>query len=272
MARHIALLGAATLLAVSAAGAAQSSRPKHYYLALGDSQAYGVQPTKIGRPPAAFNTGYVDLFAARLRGTNPKFELVNYSCPGESTRTFARGGCPWLAEGRKLHDPFGGSQLDAAIAFLKAHRGQVSPITITLWGNDVVPPFDTCGKRLVACVRARSAQVIAAFEARLGPILHRLRAAAPGAVILVTGPWNFDEEHPELTTPLFGPLDAAMRRRAAAVNARFVDLLTAFNSGSPAAAKARLCAWTYICSGDPHPTDLGYRMIARAVERAWARD
>ncbi len=44
--------------------------PKRYYLALGDSLAYGFQPDKAlaGLPPQAFNTGYVDLFAARLTG------------------------------------------------------------------------------------------------------------------------------------------------------------------------------------------------------------
>jgi len=265
MYRTIAIL-AAVLVAVSAASAA---KPKRYYLALGDSQAYGIQPTKIGQPPAKFDTGYVDVFAAALRRASPKLRVVNYSCPGESTVTFVRGGCPWLAEGRKLHNPFRGSQLDAAVAFLKAHPGQVSPITITLWGNDVIPPFDSCGKQLVACVQARAKKVIAAFEARLRPLLHRLRDAAPGAVILVTGPWNFDEEHPILTTPLFGPLDKAMRRQTAAVNGRFVDLLSIFNAGSPAAQKARLCSWTYICANDPHPTDAGYRAIAAAVQRAF---
>jgi lysophospholipase L1-like esterase len=219
-----------------------------------------------GLPPSAFNTGFVDVFAARLRQRNPKLEVVNYGCPGESTVTFARGGCPWLAEGRKLHRPFRGSQLQSALSFLRAHPGQVSPITLTLFGNDIIPRFDGCGKNLVACVNSKSASVIAAFVGRFRPLLQRLRTAAPGAEIIVTGGWNLDEEHPNFTAPLFRPLNEAIAREASAVKARFADPMAFFNvPGNTAANKARLCAYTYICSNDPHPTDAGYRAYARAV-------
>jgi hypothetical protein len=30
--------------------------------------------------------------------------------------SFAKGGCPWLKEGERLHDSFTGSQLGAALA------------------------------------------------------------------------------------------------------------------------------------------------------------
>jgi hypothetical protein len=48
--------------------------PQSYYLALGDSVAYGFQPPKAsaGLPPSVFDTGYVDLFAARLRALAPE--------------------------------------------------------------------------------------------------------------------------------------------------------------------------------------------------------
>ena len=132
----VLLLGLAALPG-SAAVVSHSSRPvyqppRSYYLALGDSIAYGFQPNKAKpAPPSAFDTGYVDVFAARLRKLSPKIQVVNYGCPGESTMTFINGGCPWLAEKRRLHDAFKGSQLEAALAFLRAHRGQVSPITLT---------------------------------------------------------------------------------------------------------------------------------------------
>jgi lysophospholipase L1-like esterase len=259
------------LVAVSAAAAADRPAPKSYYLALGDSLAYGVQPDKVARglPPAAYDTGFVDLFAARLRARNAKLEVVNYACPGESTVTFVLGGCPWLAEGRKLHRPFRGAQAQAALAFLAAHPGQVSPITVTLFGNDIVPEFGNC-RNLVACARARGPKVIAAFAARLGSILGRLRASAPGAEMIVTGAWNFDEEHPALTAALFRPLNQAMAREASRVKARFADPLPFFNiERSPAVQRARLCVYTYVCSrADPHPTDAGYRAYARAVIEA----
>ncbi len=66
--------------------------PRNYYLALGDSMTYGVQPTKAkpGARPSDFKTGYVDVFAARLRKLAPELEVINYGCPGESTVTFTR--------------------------------------------------------------------------------------------------------------------------------------------------------------------------------------
>src|SRR5262245_18377386 len=98
------LLAAGSLLVIAAEGAAVEQTPKTFYLALGDSIAYGIQPGKADRglPPSGYRTGYVDVFAARLRKLSPKLRVVNYSCPGESTITYVRGSCPWLAEGRKL--------------------------------------------------------------------------------------------------------------------------------------------------------------------------
>ena len=120
---------------------------ERYYLALGDSIAYGIQPTNA-RPdarPSDFDTGYVDVLAARLRKLSPGLQVVTDGCPGESTLTFSRGGCPAFGDRVKLHDAFRGSQLAAALAFLRAHPGEVSPITLTLFGNDWLPlVLDTC--------------------------------------------------------------------------------------------------------------------------------
>ena len=91
--------------------------------------------------------------------------------------TFTRGGCPWLAEGGKLHDAFRGSQLQAALSFLRAHPGQVSPITLTLWGNDLAP-LSAKGKR--------APKAIASFASRFtrscgsfGPRRRTLRSSSP---------------------------------------------------------------------------------------------
>jgi hypothetical protein len=137
--RHLLRAGAAlAALALTVGGAAAASAsppprltpPKSYYLALGDSIAYGFQTSKAlaGLPPEAFNTGYADLFAARLRQLRPRIATVNYSCPGESTISFLLP-CSWRTSGHALHNDYPGSQLHAALAFLAAHRGKVSPIT-----------------------------------------------------------------------------------------------------------------------------------------------
>jgi len=112
---------------------------KSYYLAVGDSITYGYQAFKAqaNLPPSAYNTGYVDAFASRLRHIRPNITVINYGCPGESTDSFVNGPCPWTAAGHSLHSAFSGTQLEAAIEFIRAHRGQVSPITLTLAGNDL---------------------------------------------------------------------------------------------------------------------------------------
>jgi lysophospholipase L1-like esterase len=246
------LLAVAVVLALPgpAAGLGQKG-PQSYYLALGDSIAYGIQPDKGGQP--TFDTGYVDPFAARLRKLSPKIKVVNYGCPGESSVTFTRGGCPWLREGQKLHDPFRGAQQKAALSFLRSHPGQVSPITLTLWGNDLAP----------LSARGNNAQkAIASFASRLDAILGQLRSAAPTAEIIVTGAWNLEADKFKKTEPLYRSLDAAIARTAAASRARVAKMYAVF---TPPGNVRRVCALTYICAmGDPHPNDAGYRAMANA--------
>jgi lysophospholipase L1-like esterase len=176
--------------------------------------------------------------------------------------TFTRGRCPALAEGIKLHDPFRGSQLKAALSFLRAHRGQVSPITLTLWGNDLAP-LSAKGKR--------APRAIASFAVRFNAILRQLRAAAPTAEIIVTGAWNPEADRVGQAAPLYRKLDAAIARAAAASRARVANMFAALNGrGNVRAQKARLCALTFYCSakGDPHPTNAGYRAMAEAFMAA----
>jgi lysophospholipase L1-like esterase len=249
----ISLLAAAAVLALAGtAGGRAQKGPQSYYLALGDSIAYGIQPGRGGQPPTSDN-GYVDLFAAHLRKLSPKIKVVNYGCPGESSVTFARGGCPWLREGQKLHDPFRGAQLKAATSFLRAHKGQVSPITLTLWGNDLAP-LSAKGKG--------APKAIASFASRLDSILAQLRSASPTAEIIVTGAWNIEIDQAKKTEPLYRSLDAAIARTAASSRARVAKMYPVFN---PRGNVRRVCTLSYICSmGDPHPNDAGYRAMADA--------
>jgi hypothetical protein len=97
-----ALLSVLVLLSAEIAVRAQNpppvfNPPKSYYLALGDSIAYGFQSFKFAAnlPPTAYNTGYVDIFGAHLRQIRPGITTVNFGCPGESTETFVGGHCIW---------------------------------------------------------------------------------------------------------------------------------------------------------------------------------
>jgi lysophospholipase L1-like esterase len=262
------VLGLAGALGASASAGPVAKAPRSYYLALGDSIAYGFQTDKAdaGLPPFRFNTGYVDVFAARLRTIVPRISVVNYGCPGESTRTFIHGGCPGRGDVQGLHDGFEGAQLDAALAFLRAHPGEVSPITVTLWGGDLYGEFAPKCKGDLPCIRSHASAGLTRFGSRLASIVARLRAAAPNAEIILSGAWNFDVEHLAQSDPLFRSIDATIAQAAARGGARVATIYPLFGArGDAAKAKARICALTFICSkGDPHPTDAGYRVMAGA--------
>src|SRR6266702_4601141 len=103
--------------------------PKQHYLALGDSLAFGVQPN------GDFTHGYVDDLFKILQSEGTKDHL-NLGCPGATSTTFIIGGiCSYPP-------PFA-SQLAAAVAFLQANAGKVSPVTLDIGANDVLPDLVT---------------------------------------------------------------------------------------------------------------------------------
>jgi lysophospholipase L1-like esterase len=262
-------------LALSTAGIAGQSGPrfnppKRYYLALGDSLAFGFQFTTFNanfpsEPASIFSTGYADVFGRMLQDIRPGITTVNYGCTGETSGTFIQGGCLYTTAGFPLHDPYDGSQLSAALAFLHAHRGQVSPITINLGTNDLNGLGALCGDD-VSCYFANGPAVIDGIATNLGYILSQLRAAAPDAEIITFTQYDVAS----LQDPRFAPLNQAFNAvvisTAAAASIRVADVFGAFNNGPQ---PATLCALTFICTPlqDSHPTDLGYEVIARQL---WA--
>jgi lysophospholipase L1-like esterase len=276
--RHRLLRGWCALVAVAMLVSAAPARsaddavpkfnpPKQYYLALGDSHAYGFQGWKFaaGLPPAAFNTGYVDVFAARLRAIRPDIAIVNYGCPGESSGSFIAGPCPFSALGLPLHDDFEGSQLAAATAFLGAHPGRVSPITLQLFGNDMLDLIRACAGDF-GCIQREAPAAIAQLARNLTAILDRLRQAAPDAEIIVLGGWNGRIDFLAETDPLFDAANAAIASAATAARGRYADLIPVFNPPDEDARRSAICTLTLYCAdGDGHASDAGYQAIAAAV-------
>jgi lysophospholipase L1-like esterase len=246
--------------------------PKSYYLALGDSVAYGFQSFRFqaNLPPSAYNTGYVDVLGARLQQIHPGIVTVNYGCPGESTETFNDGGCIWTQTGHQLHDAFEGSQLQAAINFLESHRGQVSPITLTLWGNDLPLLLDPCtlnNQIDLTCVQANAPGFITSLAGRIFTILQKLRWAAPDAEIIVTGAVDESVNFLPFADPLFQTFNASLREAAAANRARFADPFPVFNpQGNTVAEVQAICTLTLLCvQNDIHPSNAGYQALADLV-------
>ncbi|MDA8341260.1 MAG: hypothetical protein M0007_03415, partial [Actinomycetota bacterium] len=120
----LAWAGFAVPMTASIASAAQvrapslpPSRPSSppgppYYLSLGDSLAQGVQPTATGQSVET-DQGYANDLYDLYRFAYPGLHLEKLGCPGETTETMVHGGICSYPEG---------SQLAAAVAFLRTHR------------------------------------------------------------------------------------------------------------------------------------------------------
>ena len=84
------------------------------------------------------------------------------------------------------------SQLAAAVAFLRHHRGQVSPVTVDLGANDF---FTGCR------ADPHAAQLLAAYDAKFSRILAELRAALVGGDLFTMNIFdpgqNVCARHPE---------------------------------------------------------------------------
>jgi lysophospholipase L1-like esterase len=159
------------------------------------------------------------------------------------------------------------AQRDAALTFLRLHRGRVSPITIGLNGNDFNEFLASCPPGDLACIQAGAPAATVAYGARLLTLLGELRAAAPGAVMIVVGAYNPNVGAFTFSDPLFRAVNAAQADAATAVHARFADPFPVFNpAGGDAAETEAICRLTLICAtGDSHPSDAGYLALADIV-------
>jgi lysophospholipase L1-like esterase len=275
---------AAAIAACSgSATSAGSHAPASYYLALGDSLAQGVQPNAAG---ASVETqqGYPDQLYAALRPHHPGLRLVKLGCPGETTSTMIDGGI--------CHDQ-GGSQLAAAVAFLRAHRGHVFLVTVDIGANDL----EDCGSQpnLIKVLSCFVTDVPGAVS-RLATIMTRLRSAAGASVRMVGMSYYL----PALAQWRDGSSGQAIAKLSERLEAGYNDLLEhvyadhgakvanvfgAFDTGDfgdqvtlPGIGTvprnvALLCRWTWECTGPPrgpnqHADTAGYGVIARAFLQA----
>lgn len=247
--------------------------PKHYYLALGDSVAFGYQPN------LDFSHGYTAQWFSGDLAAKGSQEYVNYACNGETSVTFVNGNCPysWL-----LHDHYAGAQLSAAVAFIQAHPGQVSPVTLDIGANDMLDDINdaTCTIDLNAWN-----QDLQALDQNLNVILQALTSALTdaggnrtGDLILMNyyNPYQNDCTGSSVDSNAYTQqLNALIASHAAAYNLPVADVYTAFGS-SAAASNPALCGDTWMCRRvhDIHPSGgrwgepgNGYGVIAAAFKQ-----
>jgi lysophospholipase L1-like esterase len=272
-----AVVVAGLLLTPSAARAdPRFNPPKDFSLALGDSAAFGYQEAKFRElletgtyDPARFDTGYVDVFQARLAAVHPGIETINYSCPGETTATFIAGGCFFRTEEPfPLHEDYSPAmpQLAVALDFLRAHPGQVSPVTISLGSDDLLLPYLFDCDQDLACIEPRVPGLLDQVRANLGAILNKLTAASPSSEIILLAYYNPFELTDPRTTRFVLALNEIIADVATTHGARVADAFTPFNLGPQ---PDTLCMLTLMCAtpADIHPSDAGYAVIA---EQFWA--
>lgn len=251
--------------------------PQASYLALGDSLAFGYSQAKFEKllpneNPAEYNTGYVDDFAHLLRFGNPKLQVINDGCPGETTESFIKGPCEYQLA-FPLHHPYVGGptspQLSDALTYLQANPN-TNPITLDIGANDALGVIEhTCEKK-VECVIKEAPALFAHIAANLGLILTDLRGADPHATIIVLGLYNpFGEKLPG-GNALTAQLNEVMEKVASAVGARFADPLPVFNPPG-ALEEPTICLLTNMCKTpeDIHPTDLGYGVLAGLIAKQY---
>jgi lysophospholipase L1-like esterase len=197
-----------SMLSVLAAPARAASGDAQYYVSLGTSLAVGIQPDAHGVNQRT-HEGYADQLYQLLRLTRPRLQLVKLGCPGETSETLIAGGlCPYAGPAV--------SQLEAAAAFLEAHRGAVTLITLDIGANDLLPCADVrTGSINQPCIEG----AFTSLARDLPYILATLReAAGPGVPIVALNYYN-----PLVAVWLLGPTGQAAAHASA-------DLVDAFNA------------------------------------------
>jgi lysophospholipase L1-like esterase len=296
LAAAFAALGAIAFTPVAGAANVGST-----YLALGDSLAYGYHAAQFKSEleskgfvePETFDHGYVDDFGATLKLVNPKLQIVNDGCPGETTETFINGSgvtgfCAGGPTGTPfpyafLHHPYTphATQLADALAILKENPN-VSPITLDIGANDVLQFLGSkCGfPSTFTCTPAEVEAEFGHIAGNVFSILSHLHTAAPKAQLVLIGLYN---PYPTVLPAPGGDkttaaLNAALASVAAAVpGASFANPEPPFNpsiltGGAETIDLPTICSFTAMCPGgtfnptspnaDIHPTNLGYGVIA----------
>jgi lysophospholipase L1-like esterase len=282
----LTLVATAALGGIASAKTVKTAPAARYYLALGDSLSQGQQPNLQG---VAMNTdqGYSDdLYQTELKRIHG-LQLVKLGCGGESSGSMITGTGNADAAFYHCH-PAGGSQLTAAVRFLKAHHmaHEVPLITLDIGANDV----DGCvsATNVVTCV----SQGITAISKNVPKILAALKQAAPAgttfAAMNLYDPVLAGYFAPAGSTAnglapvsqgLLKSINDKLDAADSAAGVKTADVGAAFDSFAPFSdtvswegqqipiAVARLCAWTWACATPPsgpniHANKNGYLVMA----------
>jgi len=267
------LLLAATSGTTMAASGSSDDHAKRYYVSVGDSLAAGVQPT--GDPADLYRTeeGYAEQLLARAQATLPKLSLVKLGCPGETTATMIHGGiCSYPH----------GSQLDEAVAFLRAHRSLVAFVTIDIGANDFPCQQPECLPAGAAIIGANLPAILGALRTAAGPDVPIVGMTIHNPFLAAWLQGTDGQAFAQLSAVGLGQVNALLASIYLASGARVADVAGSFSSNDfttlvplPGAGNvplnvARICQWTWVCAPPPlgpnnHPNAAGYGVMAATL-------
>jgi lysophospholipase L1-like esterase len=278
------------ILLLAAAPSALAAKQKHYYLALGDSLSVGYQPIGSSGNGIETRQGYTNDLRAHYAKQVKRLKLVDIGCPGDTTGSLLTGQGNDAGAALFHCDRAGGSQLAAAVAFLKAHhkKGEVPLITIDIGANDVDGcVYEPTLTQIISCVGAGEQ----AIKTNTPKILDALRKAAPKGTKFVAmnlyDPVLAFELNPSEAS--LGVASLALVKSVNAViatadkGARFKTANVAAAFGTYDTSKPNpgqrvpsdvvdICNLTWMCAASPlgpniHANATGYSVIAGAFEK-----
>jgi len=240
------------------------------YLALGDSVAFGYNPTVTKLVPDSF-VGYPELVADAMRLARSKKE-VNGSCPGQSSTSFLYGGpdigCEPFRAAVGLHTEYSGTQMSFAISQLQSNK-HINLVTLSIGGNDLSLLQAQCSAApsFPDCVQQALPAVLTTYSQSLAVILAGIRAEYSGTIVLLK--YNFIN-----TDPLFQHVIQLLNQAMTDVgsqfpNVKFADGYAAFefaaatSGGDPCVAGLLVKLPDGTC--DIHPSLTGQQVLASAV-------
>ncbi len=253
-------------------GTTVRAAPIQTYLALGDSLAFG--ETNFTHNPSYGDRGYVSLYADSLAGANKagRPDVINLGVDAETSTTFFHGG----PQGNGTLSGYPAPQLNlnypnppttqnnlmlSTIAAQLAAGHSINTVSVQLGANDLFtvvnqPNFFSLTP---AAQQAAIAQALGTVQANDTTLLTELRNLVPNAHILMMGyynPFNANPNSPmgQVADPAIKALNQVIAGEAKAFGGQYVNLYNAFLGHE--------LNYTYIASGNVHPNEKGYHVIA----------
>jgi lysophospholipase L1-like esterase len=275
----------ALAIAVLAIPLLAGNQTDYTYLALGDSIAFGFDPTlfspTLPTPTPSQFIGYPEVVAQGEHLLQSKKE-VNAACPGETSGSFwisgaLDNGCndpgpagqPPFKTTIGLHTNYTGTQLAFAESELAGNK-HINLVTLGIGGNDLLLVDQRCTAASVpsfaGCVQEYLPGVLQSYATNLTAILEALRANYGGMLILVK---NYSPSADPLFIEAVGALNQVMMQVGVNFGVRFADAFTAYQiasalyGGDPCAAGLLIRLTPTTC--DVHPSPLGRDVLAAAV-------